>query len=159
MITDRCPPPNWFDDELDELRGTFSVPLADRVNYLSIVGSTARLDERSAPKGLERLLELCLEFGLSEYDTRHVLTSAYRPKPGETPRLDELCKSPLRFTLLSDCIAVARADGEYALSERRKVRELARALELDELELRALEERVLGVELLQRVSEPRRRRL
>src|SRR5205814_6484894 len=77
---------------------------------------------------------------LPERETAAVLTAAHRPTASIERHLDALKESPLRFTLLSDCLGLAYADGEYSKSERKEIVSLARALGVDEAQFVALEE-------------------
>jgi uncharacterized tellurite resistance protein B-like protein len=116
------------------------VPLADRVDYLMILASMAGADVVLAKEELEKLRQLCAALELPPKETADVLTAAHRPTASIARHLDQLKGSPLRFALLSDCLALAYADGDYAKSERKEIVALARALEVDEAQFAALEE-------------------
>lgn len=116
------------------------VPLAERVHYLMIVASMAGVDVVLTPEELAKLGQLCKELELPEAETREILTVAHRPTASIERHLDALKASPLRFALLTDCLSMAYADGEYAKGEQKEIRDLAGALGVDEQQLAALEE-------------------
>ncbi|HEX7667980.1 MAG TPA: TerB family tellurite resistance protein, partial [Polyangiaceae bacterium] len=66
--------------------------------------------------------------------------AAHRPTAMVERHLEALDASPLRFTLLSDCLALAYADGDYSKGERKEIHALARALKIDDAQVTALEE-------------------
>jgi len=151
------PSPEWgpgFPDspQMDErssmMRGVTSskthdahdIPLAERVDYLTIIASMAAADVSLAPEELAKLRELCKALDLPERETQQIIDTAHRPTATVERHLDALKSSPLRFTLVSDCLSLAFADGEYANSERREIVALSKALGVADDQLAALEE-------------------
>src|SRR5215471_18208894 len=116
------------------------IPLAERVDYLTIIASMAGADVSLAPEEMAKLRELCRALELPERETQGILDTAHRPTASIERHLDSLKSSPLRFALLSDCLSLAYADGEYAKSERKEIASLAKALEVTDEQLVALEE-------------------
>jgi uncharacterized tellurite resistance protein B-like protein len=116
------------------------IPLVERVDYMTIIASMAGADVALAPEELEKLRELCRALELPVAETEKVLDTARRPTRSVERHLETLKSSPLRFTLISDCLSLAYADGEYAKSERTEIASLARTLEVDDAQLAALEE-------------------
>ncbi|HEX3598015.1 MAG TPA: hypothetical protein VHU80_23055 [Polyangiaceae bacterium] len=116
------------------------IPLAERVDYLTIIASMAGADVSLAPEELGKLRELCRALELPEKETQQILDTAHRPTKTVERHLDSLKSSPLRFTLISDCLSLAYADGEYAKSERAEIISLARSLDVNDEQLGALEE-------------------
>jgi len=116
------------------------IPLAERVDYLTIIASMAGADVSIAPEEFAKLKELCRALELPPAETQRVLDTAHRPTRTVERHLDSLKSSQLRFTLLSDCLSLAYADGEYAKSERNEIASLARALEIDDAQLSTLED-------------------
>jgi uncharacterized tellurite resistance protein B-like protein len=116
------------------------IPLAARVDYMTIIASMAGADVSLAPEEMAKLRELCGALELPERETQHILDTAHRPTASIERHLDTLKSSPLRFSLLSDCLSLAYADGEYAKSERNEIASLAKALEVSDEQLAALED-------------------
>lgn len=116
------------------------IPLAARVDYLTIIASMAGADVSLAPEEMAKLRELCRALELPERETQNILDTARRPTASIERHLDALKASPLRFALLSDCLSLAYADGEYAKSERKEIASLANALDVSSEQLAALEE-------------------
>ena len=122
-----------------------NVPLSERVDYLTIIASMAGADVSIAQEELHKLRELCRALELPERQTEQILATARRPTASIDRHLDSLKTSPLRFTLLSDCLSLAYADGEYAKSERKEIAALASALGVDNAQLAMLEECALSI--------------
>lgn len=127
-----------------------SVPLAERIDYLMIIASMAGADVVLASEETDKLRQLCRELELPDSDAARVLTAAHSPTAKVERHLDALASSPLRFTLLSDCLSLAYADGEYSKGERKEVHALARALRIDDAQVSALE---ACVEALRKAAE------
>jgi len=117
-----------------------AVPLAARIDYLMIIASMAGADVVLAAEETDKLRQLCRELELPDADAARVLTAAHSPTAKVERHLEALTASPLRFTLLSDCLALAYADGEYSKGERKEIHALARALQIDDAQVTALEE-------------------
>jgi uncharacterized tellurite resistance protein B-like protein len=117
-----------------------SIPLSERIDYLTVIASMAGADVVLAPEERENLQRLCRELELPDADAAKVLQTAHRPTDKIERHLDALKSSPLRFTLLSDCLALAYADGDYAAGEKKEIYSLARALGVDDAQVAALEE-------------------
>jgi uncharacterized tellurite resistance protein B-like protein len=117
-----------------------SVPLAERVDYLMIIASMAGADVVLKAEEIDKLRQLCGELQIPEKDTTRVLAAAHSPTAKVERHLEALVASPLRFTLLSDCLALAYADGDYSKGERKEIHALARALRIDDAQVKALEE-------------------
>jgi uncharacterized tellurite resistance protein B-like protein len=118
------------------------LPLTERVDYLMVVASMAGADVVIDQAEKDRLRELCGELGLPERETAAVLSACQRPTASIERHIDGLKSSPLRFTLLSDCVSLAYADGDYGKDERREVESLARALGVSGEQLAPIEELV-----------------
>jgi uncharacterized tellurite resistance protein B-like protein len=133
---------NWYDARVTATKPheALGVPLAERVDYLMIIASMAGADVVLASAETDKLRQLCRQLELSEGETQRVLAAAHRPTATVERHLDALKASPLRFTLLSDCLSLAYADGEYSKGERKEIHALARALGIDDPQVSALEE-------------------
>jgi uncharacterized tellurite resistance protein B-like protein len=116
------------------------IPLAARVDYLTIIASMAGADVSIAPEETAKLRELCRALELPERETQQIIDTSHRPTAFIERHIDALKASPLRFTLLSDCLSLAYADGEYAKTERKEIASLAKALDVSDEQLAALEE-------------------
>jgi hypothetical protein len=73
-------------------------------------------------------------------DTQEVFVAAVTDSIAVEPLLVTLRSSPLKFTLLSDCIALALATGRYSEKERDQMYALARALGIDAAQVSVIEE-------------------
>lgn len=115
------------------------LPLQQRIDYLMIVASMAGADVVLDQAEMDQLKNLCGELGLPEKETEKILTASHRPTASIERHLEGLKGSPLRFTLLSDCISLAYADDVYGKDEQHEVHELARALDVSTEQLAAIE--------------------
>lgn len=71
MITERCPPPDWMDENDAELREKSGVALAERIDYLM-----AATDDSGPESRTLRLERLCRELELPERVVELILTRA-----------------------------------------------------------------------------------
>ena len=74
------------------------IPLAARVDYMTIIASMAGADVSLAPEEMAKLRELCGALELPERETQHILDTAHRPTASIERHLDTLKSSPLRFS-------------------------------------------------------------
>ena len=115
------------------------IPLIERVHYLSIVASMAAADASLSSDELAMLRTLCADLQLPPHETEQVMETAHHPTASLERHLEGLKSSELKYGLLTDCIALAYSDGVYEDDEKVEVRSLARALEVSEEQLVALE--------------------
>lgn len=115
------------------------LPLSERVDYLIIVASMAGADVALKQEETDKLRALCKELGLPEEETKKVLTASESATASVERHLESLKTSPLRFSLLSDCVSLAYADGTYEKSEKSEIRALAAQLGVTEEQLSAIE--------------------
>src|SRR5947207_718414 len=109
------------------------LPLGERVDYLTVVASMAAADGRVEESELEQLRAFCRALELPRRETERVLAAARAPdRPHVREILERLKDSPLRFTLLTDLVFVAHADGDFDASELVEVEAIALALGVSE---------------------------
>jgi uncharacterized tellurite resistance protein B-like protein len=118
------------------------LPLSERVDYLIIVASMAGADVELKQQETDKLKALCEQLGLPDEELKKVLTAAQSATASIHRHLEGLKASPLRFSLLSDCVSLAYADGKYENSEKAEIRSLAAQLDVSEEQLSAIEELV-----------------
>jgi uncharacterized tellurite resistance protein B-like protein len=118
------------------------LPLSERVDYLIIVASMAGADVELKQEETDKLKTLCKQLGLPDEELKKVLTAAQSATASIHRHLEGLKASPLRFSLLSDCVALAYADDKYEESEKAEVRSLAAQLGVTEEQVVAIEELV-----------------
>lgn len=98
----------------------------EKAAYLSVIASLASADREASAAEIEFLQQLAHEAGLSGGATQQVLGSA-KDATNESIKssLDILRGSELRFSLVTDLISFARADGSYANDEEAMINKIA----------------------------------
>lgn len=113
---------------------------AEKTAYLSAIASLASADRQASPAEAEFLQALTQQAGLSDGAAQQVLAAA-QDSTNETVKqnLDALKGSDLRFSLITDLISFARADGSYANDEEAMVSKMAAYLGVNPEQKQALE--------------------
>ncbi|RSK37510.1 TerB family tellurite resistance protein [Hymenobacter metallilatus] len=98
----------------------------EKAAYLSVIASLASADREASAAEIEFLQQLAHQAGLSGGATQQVLSAA-KDATNESIKgnLDALRGSDLRFSLVTDLISFARADGSYANDEEAMVNKIA----------------------------------
>ncbi|MBD2713583.1 TerB family tellurite resistance protein [Microvirga sp. STR05] len=111
----------------------------EKAAYLSVIASLASADREASATEIEFLQQLSHQAGLSGGATQQVLSAA-RDSTNESIKtnLDVLRGSDLRFSLVTDLISFARADGAYANDEEDMVNKIASYLDITPQQTQAL---------------------
>lgn len=115
------------------------ISLAERVDYMMILASMAGADVVISSEESDRIRALCSELHLPESETAQVMAASQAATASVKRHVEGLRSSPLRFTLLSDCLGLAHADGTYGPEEQKEIHALARALGIDDAQVATLE--------------------
>jgi len=99
---------------------------AEKTAYLSAIAALATADRQASAPEAEFLQRLAQQAGLSEGAAQQVL-QASQDSSNQTiqQNLDALKGSDLRFSLITDLISFARADGAYSNDEEAMVSKMA----------------------------------
>ncbi|WP_259404569.1 TerB family tellurite resistance protein [Hymenobacter sp. HSC-4F20] len=113
----------------------------EKAAYLSVIASLASADREASAAEIEFLQQLSHQAGLSGGATQQVLTAA-KDATNESIKgnLDALRGSDLRFSLVTDLISFARADGAYSNTEEEMVNKIAAYLGINQQQTQALEQ-------------------
>lgn len=113
----------------------------EKAAYLSVIASLASADREASAAEIEFLQQLAQEAGLSGGATQQVLASA-KDATNESIKsnLDALRGSDLRFSLVTDLISFARADGAYSNTEEEMVNKIASYLGITPQQTHTLEQ-------------------
>lgn len=100
--------------------------------YLGAIASLATADRQASIEEREHLAQLCAAANLSPQQTSAVQQAA-SSLMGEELRqcLDVLKNSQLRFSLIADLIAFAKADADYSEAEEQNIRKISQHLGVD----------------------------
>lgn len=113
---------------------------AEKTAYLSAIASLATADREASGAEGQFLQALAQQAGLSGGATQQVLAAAQDASNANIQQyLDVLKGSDLRFSLVTDLISFARADGSYANDEEVMVGKMAAYLGVNQEQKQALE--------------------
>jgi uncharacterized tellurite resistance protein B-like protein len=115
----------------------------EKTAYIASIASIATADRQASEDEIEFIQALTDSAGLSATEEQIVLQSA---RDTSTARLAEhlniLKNSNLRFSLVSDIISFAKADGHYTPEEESKIKQISSYLNIDESQYSALNQYV-----------------
>ncbi|OGX88001.1 TerB family tellurite resistance protein [Hymenobacter glacialis] len=112
----------------------------EKTAYLSAIASLATADRQASGAELEFLQALAQQAGLSGGATQQVLAAAQDATNHTIQQnLDALKGSELRFSLITDLISFARADGSYANEEEAMITKMSQYLGINHQQQQTLE--------------------
>jgi uncharacterized tellurite resistance protein B-like protein len=112
----------------------------EKTAYLSAIAALATADRQASEPEQEFLQRLAQQAGLSSGSAQQVLTAAQSSNNQSIQQsLDQLKGSDLRFSLVTDLISFARADGAYSNEEEAMVSKMAAYLGVNEEQKATLE--------------------
>ncbi|HET9506216.1 MAG TPA: TerB family tellurite resistance protein [Hymenobacter sp.] len=107
-----------------QLLQNYSEP--EKTAYLSAIAALATADRQASAPEVEFLQRITQQAGLSQGSAQQVLHSAQNASNQSIQQnLDALKGSDLRFSLITDLISFARADGAYSNEEEAMVSKMA----------------------------------
>ncbi|MBF9224227.1 TerB family tellurite resistance protein [Hymenobacter ruricola] len=113
---------------------------AEKTAYLSAIASLATADRQASGAETQFLQALAQQAGLSGGATQQVLAAAQDANNQSIQQnLDALKGSDLRFSLVTDLISFARADGAYANDEEAMIGKMAQYLGINPEQKQTLE--------------------
>lgn len=121
-----------------QLLQNYSEP--EKTAYLSAIAALATADRQATAPEAEFLQRLAQQAGLSQEAIRQVLTAADSADNHTVQQsLDQLRSSDLRYSLVTDLISLARADGTYSPGEEEMVGKMAAYLGINPEQKQTLE--------------------
>jgi len=112
----------------------------EKTAYLSAIAALATADRQASAPEAEFLQRLAQQAGLSDGATRQVLAAADSADNRTVQQsLDQLKGSDLRYSLVTDLISLARADGNYSAGEEEMVSKMAAYLGINPEQQHTLE--------------------
>ena len=113
---------------------------AEKTAYLSAIASLATADRQASGAETQFLQALAQQAGLSGGATQQVLAAAQDASNQSIQQhLDVLKNSDLRFSLVTDLISFARADGSYANDEEAMIGKMSQYLGINPEQKQTLE--------------------
>ena len=129
------------------------LPLAERVDYLTVVAAMVTADGEVSDSELGKLRQYCKDLDLGPAEIGQVMTDAEQPNQVQIREITSRLKSSeLRFTLMTDLLFMAFADGKFVEAEEREVAALADALVITGEQLTAIKKYVQTVLKAQRTA-------
>ena len=115
----------------------------EKAAYLGALASLATADRHADQEELDHLRELGTAAGLTEQESELVLTSAEDTSGDYLLKcLDTLKTSELRYSLVTDLIALAKADDHYSEDEKANIEKVSRYLNVDKNQFSILDQYV-----------------
>lgn len=112
----------------------------EKTAYLSAIASLATADRQASGTEVQFLQALAQQAGLSGGSTQQVLGAAQDATNQSIQQyLDVLRNSDLRFSLVTDLISFARADGAYANDEEAMISKMSQYLGINQQQQQTLE--------------------
>lgn len=109
--------------------------------YLGAIASIATADTEASPEELDYIENLCNAAGLSGEQKAAVRQAATELSGEELHRcLDVLKKSELKYSLVADLMAFAKADNNYSENEEQNVAKISEYLGIDEKQFSLLDQ-------------------
>ena len=113
---------------------------AEKTAYLSAIASLATADRQASEPEMQFLQGLAQQAGLSEQGAQQVAQAAQSANnQGIQQNLDALKGSDLRFSLVTDLISFARADGSYSNDEEAMISKMSQYLGVNPEQKQTLE--------------------
>jgi uncharacterized tellurite resistance protein B-like protein len=109
--------------------------------YLGAIASLATADRQASEEEIEHIEQLCLAANLSPQQTDAVRQAASGLSGEELNRcLDTLKSSELRFSLITDLMAFAKADEDYSEAEEKSIHRISQYLRVNEQQVSLLDQ-------------------
>lgn len=109
--------------------------------YLGAMASIATADRQASDEELQYITALCDAADISEPQKEAVIRAANELNGEELKKcLDILKNSDLKFSLVTDLIAFAKADNNYGEAEQQRVKEISEYLGVDQNQFSLLNE-------------------
>lgn len=109
--------------------------------YLAALASLSTADRQASQEELDHLREIAQAAGLSQQQEQFILNSATDISGEELKKcLDVLKTSQLRYSLITDLIALAKADENYTEDEKENIEKIAKYLGVNSSQVDVLDE-------------------
>jgi uncharacterized tellurite resistance protein B-like protein len=113
----------------------------EKVAYLGALAGLATADREANGDELQHLREVARSAGISPEDEQTILEAAKDTSGNDLKRhLDVLKGSDLRYSLITDLIALAKADESYTEEERKNIERVAMYLNVNQKQFSVLDQ-------------------
>ena len=115
----------------------------EKAAYLGALAALATADRKATEEEIGQLREVAEAAGISSEEERSIIDAAQDPTGNDLKKcLDTLKGSNLKYSLITDLIAVAKADDSYTQEEQRNIQKVARYMNVNQDQFSALDELV-----------------
>jgi uncharacterized tellurite resistance protein B-like protein len=115
----------------------------EKAAYLGALAGLATADREASDEEIEHLRELAHATGLSTEDEQNILKAAKDTSGNDLKKhLDVLKESDLRYSLITDLIALAKVDESYTDDERKNIERVAKYVNVDQNQFSVLDQLV-----------------
>ena len=113
----------------------------EKAAYLGALAGLSTADREASDEEVEHLREIARAAGLSGEDEQKILEAAKDTSGNDLKKsLDVLKGSDLRYSLITDLIALAKADESYTEDERQNIERVAKYLNVDQNQFSVLDQ-------------------
>jgi uncharacterized tellurite resistance protein B-like protein len=127
----------------------------EKTAYLGAIASITSIDKEASEEEVEFLKALTESADLSPNEEAEVMRAARDASNMELQHnLDLLKNSELRFSLITDIISYAKADGKFSPQEEAAIREISQYLGINQPQFQALSQVVDKADQMQVASQP-----
>src|SRR5688500_11355056 len=113
----------------------------EKAAYLGALAGLATADREASAEEVEHLREIAHAAGLSTEDEQKILDAAKDTSGNDLKKnLDVLKGSDLRYSLITDLIALAKVDESYTDDERKNIEKVASYLNINENQFSVLDQ-------------------
>jgi uncharacterized tellurite resistance protein B-like protein len=121
-------------------------PEVERVDYLSIVASIASADGKVTDDEITKIREFCGAIGIGDIGIGMIIAAVEDPSVVDLqPILTRLSQTDLKFTLLTDMLFMAHADGIVVPGEEEEICKIASMLNITPEQIEAINKYVEAV--------------
>ncbi len=114
-------------------------PEVEKVDYFSIVASIASADGKVTDAEITQIREFCSAIGIGEIGIGVIIAVIGDPSMIDLQAiLNRLSKTELKFTLLTDMLFMAHADGIVSPNEEEEIRKIASMLDITQEQIEVI---------------------
>ena len=138
----------------DQKHPLTAYPEDEKIDYLSLVASIAAADGKITDDEISTLREFCDTIGIGEAGTGLIIAALEDPSMVDVQAiLERLSHTDLKFTLLTDMLFMAHADGIVSPGEEEEISKIAAKLQIAKEQISAIERYVNAVLTAQQSSQ------
>lgn len=124
---------------MEQQHSLMEYPEVERVDYLCVVASIAAADGKVTDEEISHIREYCESTGIGEIGIGLIIAALENPEGVDIPTIvSRLAHTDLRFTLLTDMLFMAHADGIVCPIEQEEINKIAAMLTITHHQIEAI---------------------